>query len=45
MGGTATPPPATGVGAAVVKVDDKYAHMTKAAPAASTGTADAAWDD
>lgn len=32
-------------GSAAVKVDDKYAFMAKAAPAAATGVADAAWDD
>lgn len=33
-------------GAAAIKVDDKYAHMAKAqVAAATTGAADAAWDD
>ena len=36
----------TGPGAAAaVKVDDKYAHMAAAAPSATVGAADAAWDD
>ena len=28
-----------------VKVDDKFSFMSRAAPAAATGAADAAWDD
>lgn len=32
-------------GSAAVKVDDKYAFMAKATPAADAGAADAAWDD
>ncbi len=32
-------------GSAAVKVDDKYSFMAKAAPAVSSGVADAAWDD
>lgn len=32
-------------GAAAVKIDDKYAHMAKAATVETSGAADAAWDD